>query len=175
MEELRKPININDNSDGDTGALGGGGGGGGGDDGTPPRPPRRYEFDLRNALNNRLNRHRYGSITLNQEERALGSKKKNSERQREIAQIPKGTVKSRKSDARLFQPILPDNSPPIPIRDDYWLPLPVVPSGNNFIKPQLAPKSQFSPKTKPHLPPNPIIDDFARPLTKFIDDKKNAM
>ena len=71
MEELRKPININDNSDGDTGALGGGG-----DDGTPPRPPRRYEFDLRNALNNRLNRHRYGSITLNQEERALGSKKK---------------------------------------------------------------------------------------------------
>ena len=84
-------------------------------------------------------------------------------------------VEAEKSDARLFQPILPDNSPPIPIRDDYWLPLPVVPSDNNFIKPQLAPKSQFSPKTKPHLPPNPIIDDFARPLTKIIDDKKNAM
>ena len=84
-------------------------------------------------------------------------------------------VEAEKSDARLFQPILPDNSPPIPIRDDYWLPLPVVPSDNNFIKPQLAPKSQFSPKTKPHLPPKPIIDDFARPLTKIIDDKKNTM
>ena len=72
MEELRKTININDNSDGDTGAPGEGGGGGGCDDGTPPRPPRRDKFDLCNALNNRLNRPRYGSITPNQKERDLG-------------------------------------------------------------------------------------------------------
>ena len=47
-----------------------------------------------------------------------------------------------------------------------------MPSDNNFINPQLPPKLQFSPKTKQQLPPKPIIDDFARPLTKIIDDKK---
>ena len=202
LEELRKPININDNSDDDTKWSGGGGGV---DDGTPPRQPGRDEFDeltrrlnrlrgnrpplppprtsrgprvptphveldLRDVLNNRLNRLRYGSITPNQEEKTLA--KRLSERQREIAQIPKGTVKSRKSNARLFQPIFPDTLPPTPIRDDYWLPPPVVPSDNNFINPQLPPKLQFSPKTKQQLPPKLIIDDFARPLTKIIDDKK---
>ena len=202
LEELRKPINVNDNSDDDTGAAGGGGGGGGGDDGTPPRSPCRDEFDnftrrlnrlraplapprttrrprvprpdvepdLHDVLNNRLYRLRYGSIIPNQEEKTLA--KRLSERQREIAQIPKGTVKSRKSNARLFQPIFPDTLPPTPIRDDYWLPPPVVPSDNNFINPQLPPKLQFSPKTKQQLPPKLIIDDFARPLTKIIDDKK---
>ena len=182
--------------------IGGGGGGGTGDDGTPSRPPRRDELndltrrlnrlcaplppprttrrprvprpevepDLRNVLNNRLYRLRYGSITPNQEEKTLA--KRLSERQREIAQIPKGTVKSRKSDVGLFQPILPDNPPPTHIRDDYWPPPSSVPSDNNFIKPQLPSKPQFSPKKKSQVPPKPIIDDFARPLTKIIDDKK---
>ena len=203
LEELRKPININDNSDDDTGALGGSGGGGRGDDGTPPRPPGRDEFDERtrrfrlcgnqpslpprrpriprpdvepdlcDILNNRFNRLRYGSITPNQEDKILA--KRLSERQREIAQIPKGPVKSRKSNVGLFQPILPDTLPPTPNRDDYWPPPPVGPFGNNFIKPQLPPKRQFSPKTKPQLPPKPIIDNFARPLTKIIDDEKNTI
>ena len=204
LEELRKPININDNSDDDTGVPGGTGGRSGGDDGTPPRPPGRDEFDeqtrrlnrlcgnhpslpprrprvprpdvepdLCDILNNRLNRLRYGSITPNQEEKILA--KRLSERQREIAQIPKGTVKSRKSNAGLFQPILPDTLPPTPNRDDYWPPPPVGPSDNNFIKLQLPPKRQFSPKTKPQLPPKPIIDNFARPLTKIIDDQKNTI
>ena len=31
------------------------------------------------------------------------------------------------------------------------------------------------PKTKPQLPPKPIIDNFARPLTKIIDDEKNTI
>ena len=70
---------------------------------------------------------------------------------------------------------MPNTSPPAPIRDNYWLPLPFVPSDNNFLKPQLTPKPQFSPKTKPQLPPKPIIDNFVRPLTKIIDDKKNTM
>ena len=179
LEELRKPININDNSDDDTDAPGGGGGGGGGDDGTPSRPPGRDQFDeltrrlsrlrgnrpplppprtsrgprvptphveldLRDVLNNRLNRLRYGSITPNQEKKTLA--KRLPERQREIAQIPKGTVKSRKSDAGLFQSILPDTLPPTPIRDDYWLPPSVVASDNNSIKLQLPPKPQFLPK-----------------------------
>ena len=185
--------------------IGGGGGGGTGDDGTPSRPPRRDELndltrrlnrlcaplppprtthrprvprpevepDLRNVLNNRLYRLRYGSITPNQEEKTLA--KRLSERQREIAQIPKGTVKSRKSDVGLFQPILPDNPPPTHIRDDYWPPPSSVPSDNNFIKPQLPSKPQFSPKKRSQVPPKPIIDDFARPLTKIIDDKKNTI
>ena len=126
-----------------------------------------------NVLDNRLNRSRYGPITPNEEEKI--SAKRLSEQQREIAQIPKGTVKSRKSDAGFFQPILPDTPPPTPIRDDYWPPLPVAPSGNNFIRLQLPPKPQFSPKRKPQLPPKPIMDDFARPLTKIIDDKKNTI
>ena len=185
--------------------IGGGGGGGTGDDGTPSRPPRRDELndltrrlnrlcaplppprttrrprvprpevepDLRNVLNNRLYRLRHGSITPNQEEKTLA--KRLSERQREIAQIPKGTVKSRKSDVGLFQPILPDNPPPTHIRDDYWPPPSSVPSDNNFIKPQLPSKPQFSPKKKSQVPPKPIIDDFARPLTKITDDKKNTI
>ena len=91
LEELRKPININDNSDGDRSVPGGSGGGGGGDDGTPPRQPGRDEFDeltrrlnrlrgnhpplprvlrsdvepeLHDVLKNRLNRLRYGSCQI---------------------------------------------------------------------------------------------------------------
>ena len=109
LEELKKPININDNSDDDTGAPGGSGGGGRGNNGTPPRLPGRDEFDkltrrlnrlrgnhpplppprtprrpciprpdvepdLRDVLNNRLNRLRYGSITPNQEEKILAKR-----------------------------------------------------------------------------------------------------
>ena len=93
----------------------------------PPRTPHRPRFprpdaelDLRDVLDNRLNKRRYGSITPNQEEKILA--KRLSERQREIAQIPKGTVKSRKSNVGLFQPILPDTPPPTPNRDNYWPP-----------------------------------------------------
>ena len=53
LEELRKPININDNRDDDTSAPGGSGDGGGGNDGTPPRPPGIDGFD---ELTRRLNR-----------------------------------------------------------------------------------------------------------------------
>ena len=111
-------------------------------------------------------------MTLNQGEKILA--KRLSERQREIAQIPKGTVKSRKSDVGLFQPILPDTPPPTPDRDNYSPPPPVGPSDINSINPQLPPKLQFSPKTKPQLPPKPIIDNFTRPFTKIIGDEKNT-
>ena len=112
-------------------------------------------------------------MTLNQGEKILA--KRLSERQREIAQIPKGTVKSRKSNVGLFQPILPDTPPPTLNRDDYWPPPPVGRSDNNFMKLQLPPKPQFSPKTKLQLAPKSIIDNFARPLTKIIDDEKNTI
>ena len=68
---------------------------------------------------------------------------------------------------------MPDTPPPTRNRGNYWLPPPVGPSDINFIKPQLPPKLQFSLKTKPQLRPKPIIDNFARPLTKIIDDEKN--
>ena len=135
LEELRKPINTNDNSDDDMGTPSGTGGRDRDNDGTPYRPPDRDEFDeltrrlnrlrdnhpplpptrtprrpciprpdvephLHNVLNNRLNRLKYGSITPNQEEKILA--KRLSERQREIPQIPKGTVKSRKSNVGFF-------------------------------------------------------------------------
>ena len=70
---------------------------------------------------------------------------------------------------------MPDTLPPTLIRENYWLPPPVPPSDDNFIKPQLPPKPQLSPKAKPQLPPKPIIDDFARPLTNIIDDIKNTI
>ena len=56
-------------------------------------------------------------MTPNQEEKNLA--KRLSERQSEITQIPKGTVKYRKSNVGLFQPIVPDTPPPTPNRDDY--------------------------------------------------------
>ena len=52
-EELRKPINISDNSDDDTRGPGGSVGRGGGDDGNLARLPGRDEFD---ELTRRLNR-----------------------------------------------------------------------------------------------------------------------
>ena len=61
LEELRKLININDNSDDDMGAPGGSGARGGGNNGTPPRPPGRDEFD---ELTRRLNRLRGNCPTL---------------------------------------------------------------------------------------------------------------
>ena len=58
LAELRKPININDNSDGNIGALGGSRGGGRGDDGTPLRMSGRDEFDELTRRCNRLRRNR---------------------------------------------------------------------------------------------------------------------
>ena len=55
----------------------------------------------------------------NQEGKTLA--KRLSESQREIVQIPKGTVKSTKSNVGLFQPILSNTPPPTLNRDDYWL------------------------------------------------------
>ena len=146
----------------------------------PPRTLRRphvprpdVESDLHDVLNNRLKRLRYGPITPIQEEKI--SAKRLSERQSKVTQIPKGTVKSRKSDVGLFQPILLDTPPPTPNRGNYWPPPPVGPSDINFIKSQFPPKLQFLSKTKSQLPLKPIIDNFARPLTKIIDDEKNTI
>ena len=67
---------------------------------------------------------------------------------------------------------MPDNTTPTPNRDDYWPLAPVWPSDNSFMKLQLPPKPQFLPKAKPQLSPKSIIDNFAQPLTKIIDEEK---
>ena len=193
-EKLKQPVNINYNSDDEAGGPGGGGeGDGGGDDGTPlrpttrrriddgfdelskklnrlPRPPKSEpkEIDMRDVLTNRLNRIRYGKITSSLEEKTPA--KRLTERNRELAQLPKCAVKARKGDIGLFQPVLPDTPPPTPDRNDYQPPAPVVPADNNFTKAQLPPKPQLP--TKPQLLPKPLLDEFARPLTKIINAKK---
>ena len=75
-------------------------------------------------------------------------------------------VKSRKSNVGLFQPILPGTPPPTPDRDDYF-PLPPRSSDFNFLKPELPPKPAFFPK--------PTIDNFARHLTKIVDEENNTI
>ena len=203
LEKLKRPININYNNDDETGRPGGGGGDdGGGDDGTPPRPPTRTRrddgfdeltkrlnrlhspaypprppkpnprgIDMHDVLTKRLNRLRYGETMPTLEEKTLA--KRLAERNRDLSQLPKGAVKARRSDIGLFQPVLPDTSPPTPDRNDYWPPHPVVPADNNFIKPQLLPKPKLP--AKPQLPPKLLLDEFPRPLTKTIVAKKNKI
>ena len=62
--------------------------------------------------------------------------------------------------------ILPHTHPATPNRDEfppppYFTPLPVGPSDTTFITLQI-PKPQIAP----------LIDRYARPITKIIDDKK---
>ena len=128
LEKLKPPINIYYNSNDQAGGSGSGGrGDGGGDDCTPLRPPtdeltKRFNglctpaypprppkpdprgTDMCNVLTKRLNRLRYGEITPFPEEKTLA--KRLAERNRELAQLPKGAVKARKSDIGLFQPVL---------------------------------------------------------------------
>ena len=65
--------------------------------------------------------------------------------------------------------MLPDTPPPSP---DYFPPLPLGLSDMNFLKPNLPPKPDSFLKL--NLPPKPTFDNFARPLTKIIDEKDNT-
>ena len=123
--------------------------------------PQEILYKKLYKIQNRFNRIRYGPIELNPEEKFLN--RRLSERQREISQIPKGIIKSRKIDAGF---ILPDTPPTTPNRDEFPPPLSftppsVGPSDTNFITPQIP---------KPRI--TPLIDRYARPITKIIDEKK---
>ena len=186
LEQLKKPININNNSYDETGS-GGGTSGSGGTPGSGPPPgypdsvedmTRRLNIlrgncpcspslslsqrdVLSEVLQNRFNRIRYGSTEPTQEKNFLN--RGLSEKQKEISQILKGIIKSTKSDAGF---ILPDTPPATPKIDDFPLPPyfsspPVGPSDTNFIMPQIP---------KPQIPS--LIDKYVRPITKTIDDKK---
>ena len=87
-----------------------------------------------------------------------------AERKTELERLAdRGVVKKRRSKEGRFRPVLPDTSPPTPIRDDFWPPPPVQPSDKSLIKPEA-----FDTK-------RPLRDDFPRPLTKIIDSKKNKI
>ena len=102
--------NDDENAGGGNGGIGGGRGGGreggGGDDGTPPRlPPDIYRRNSP-AENSRW-------IAQGNDERFQNRRLR--EREREISNIPRGIVKSRKSMDINF----PDTPPATPYRDDY--------------------------------------------------------
>ena len=85
----------------------------------PHRPPKLNprEIHMRHVLTKRLNRLRYAEIKPSLEEKSLA--KRLAERNRDLAQSPKGAVKARKSDIGFFQPVLTDTPPPTPDRNDY--------------------------------------------------------
>ena len=58
-----------------------------------------------------------------------------------------------------FIPVMPDTPPPTPIRNDYLPPPQVEPSEENFIRPE-------TDTTRA------LADNFLRPITKIIDQKK---
>ena len=72
-------------------------------------------------------------------------------------------LKKRRNEEDCFRPVLPDTLPPSPIGDDFWLPPPVEPFGERFIRPEVS-------DTK-----RPLRYDFSRPLMKIIDSKKNKI
>ena len=98
---------INKDNDENTGSGGIGGGGGGGDDGTPPRPLPPDIFD--------------GNIPAENSRRIAQANDERFQnrrlREREILNIPRGIVKSRRSNMDIN---FPDTLPPTPYRDDFF-------------------------------------------------------
>ena len=100
---------INKDNDENTGSGGIGEGGGGGDDGTPPRPLPPDVFGGNTPAEN--------SKRIAQANDQRVQNRRLREREREISNIPKGTVTSRRSAMDIN---FPDNPPPIPYRDDFF-------------------------------------------------------
>ena len=71
----------------------------------------------------------------------------------------RSTIKRRSKESN-FRLVLPDTPSPMLIREDFWSPLPIKPSDETFIRPEVS-------DTK-----IPLRDDFSTPLTKIIDSKK---
>ena len=123
---------------------------------------------MEDILNSRFNRLRYGPAAQAPDEKLLF--KRLIKREQELAGISKGIVKSRKSDTGLFRPVLSDTPSPTPDRD-YFLPPPVRPTDNNFIRPTNLDNLPDPPQ---YLPQADLVDTFARPLTKIVDEKDNT-
>ena len=160
--------NDDENAGGGNGGIGGGRGGGreggGGDDGTPPRlPPDIYRRNSP-AENSRW-------IAQANDERFQNRRLR--EREREISNILKGIVKSRESSMDIN---FPDTPPAIPYRDDFIPHPPDTPYETSFLFPEgsLSPLQNRLQNIAP-LPSRRTIDNFARPLTRIIDEKSNTI
>ena len=150
LEELKRPINFNDSDDETCGPSGGGG-----DDGAPaPLPPtpgrRSAESDAYGPLMRRLEELRHGRVLPSREVQQCELRL--AERKAELKRLAdRGALKKRRREEGRFRPVLPDMQTPTPIRDDFWPPLPVEPSHENFIRPEVS-------DTK-----RPLRDYFSRP------------
>ena len=160
-ERLDDMINNKDdeNTGGGSGVRGGRGGergGGGGDDGTPPRlPPDTYDRNSPAEDDERFQNRRLW------------------EREREISNIPRGIVKFRKSSMDIN---FPDTLPATPYGDDYIPHPPDTPRETSFLFPEgsLSLLQNRLPNLV-RLPSRRTIDNFARPLTRIIDEKSNTI
>ena len=160
-ERLDDMINNKDdeNTGGGSGVRGGRGGergGGGGDDGTPPRlPPDTYDRNSPAEDDERFQNRRLW------------------EREREISNIPRGIVKFRKSSMDIN---FPDTLPATPYRDDYIPHPPDTPRETSFLFPEgsLSLLQNRLPNLV-RLPSRRTIDNFARPLTRIIDEESNTI
>ena len=156
---------INDDDEDDDENTGRGEGGRwGGDGGTPPRPPPDLYGGNTPAENSRR-------IAQANDERFQNRRLR--EREREISNIPWGIVKSRKSSMDIN---FPDTPPATPYGGDFIPHPPYSPSETSFLFPDgsLSPLRNRLPNIAP-LPSRPSIDNFARPLTRIIDDKSNTI
>ena len=111
---------------------------------------------MQDVLNNRLNRLHYGPSVPTSTENFLD--RRQQVRDNEISQIHKGLVSTRRGES------FPDDFPSLP-EFEFFKPPPVVPAGDNFIRPD----------DLPDVPQTPIVDKFSRPLTKMVDDQKNTI
>ena len=97
---------INKDNDENTGSGCIGEGGGGGDDSTPPRPPPSDVFGGNTPAE-----------IQDELRRPMMKDFKTEDLEREISNIPRGIVKSRRSTMDIS---VPDNPPPIPYSDDFF-------------------------------------------------------
>ena len=158
----------NEDDDQNTGSggssNGGGRGGGSRNDGTPPRSPPDLYVENTPAENSRR-------IAHANEERFQNRRLR--EREREISNIPRGIVKTRKNSmAKNF----PDTPHATPYSSDYIPHPPYSPRETSFLflDGSLSPLRNRLPNIAP-LPSRTSIDNFARLLTRIIDDKSNTI
>ena len=156
-----------DNNDNRGGSGGLEGGGRGNDDGgTPARFPLLPDLFGRNipAENSRR-------IAQANEETFQNRRLRDTER--EISNIPRGIVKSRRSTMDIN---FSDTPPPTSFRDDYFLQPPSTPRETSLLFPKgsLSPLRNRLPNIAP-LPSRLSIDNFARPLTRIVGDKSNTI
>ena len=130
----------------------------------PPRPPPNLHGGNTPAENSRR-------IAQANKERLQNRRLR--EREREISNIPRAIVKSRKSSMDIN---FPDTPPPTPYGGDYIPHPPYSPRKASFFiaDGSLSPLRNRLPNIAP-LPSRPCLDNFARPLTRIIDDKSNTI